>query len=57
MNFTSEVPYIAEFHTQTIISLLYIVCLEHNPVLKFRLVSSMVLFYKFRLFVCEKERS
>jgi hypothetical protein len=44
VTFTSEVLYIAEFHIQTFISLLNIVFLEHNLFLKFRLVSSIVLF-------------
>jgi hypothetical protein len=43
--------------TQTIISLLYIIFLEHNLSSKFRLVSSIVFYFKFRLFLCKKEMS
>jgi hypothetical protein len=40
MTFTSEVPYIAEFHTQPYTSLLYITFLEHNLHARMRGVES-----------------
>jgi hypothetical protein len=54
VTFTSEVTYIAKFHTRTYTSLLYTAFLEHNLLSKFRLVSSMV-YLKFQI-VCMQER-
>jgi hypothetical protein len=53
---TSKVLYIAKFHTQTIISFLCIIFLEHNLCSKFRLVSSMDLI-KFQIVFMQEEMS